>query len=211
MLKLVLENVTFTSRAAEAPRVFATESAHAAALMKDRVFTLLGSMDESGAFSNGNFLSRNQKMVLCQYVSVVDQKLAETDLEPEAGLLSKIAMITKHIDLSGAPRSPAELAGRGALMLVIMGRSIMIYQIFSPFEELMLDSSFAKMYHYALESINDNSRDACDMLDYIEYTPKLFGYNEPSSQIVELEQLVSDDRDALARAWAITRHFGMEV
>ena len=34
MLKLVLENVTFTSRAAEAPRVFATESARAYAITR---------------------------------------------------------------------------------------------------------------------------------------------------------------------------------
>lgn len=212
MLKLVLENVTFTSRAAEAPRVFATESAHAAALMKDRVFTLLGSLGEEGNFNYGNFLNRNQKTLVRQYMNTVKQKLADKDIVVENGLLGEISAVTKHVDLSGAPRSPAELAGVGALILVIMGRTVMVYQILSVFEALMLNSKFSKLYYYALESIYSSSQDSDDLVNYLEYTAQMAGHVEPSYKVIALETAVvgtEDEFEALARAYAITRVFGM--
>ena len=81
MLKLVLDNVTFTSRSAEAPRVFTTETAFASALMKDRVSSLLGYVDEMGAVNDGNFLNPTQKELVLQYVKHIEQKLLENNIE----------------------------------------------------------------------------------------------------------------------------------
>jgi hypothetical protein len=209
MLKLVLENVTFTSRAAEAPRVFTTESAFASALMKDRVFTLLGSVDERGVPNRGHFLNRNQRELVRQYVSYIEQKMAEGHVEG-GNLLTQIKLAAKNIELSKAPRSPVELAGQGALILLPLGNMVMIYHILSPFEALMCDPRFKRNYYYTLEEINSNTSFDEDLDNYIEHTATMAGHTEPSSLVIALETVATEDTETLARAYAITRVFGME-
>lgn len=209
MLKLVLENVTFTSHAAEAPRVFTTESAFASALMKDRVFTLLGSVDERGKPNRGHFLNRNQRELVRQYASYIDQKMTDSQIEG-GNLLTQIKLAAKNVDLSKAPRSPAELAGLGALILLPLGNMVMVYQILSPFEALMCDPRFKRSYYYALEEINAGASFPEDLDNYIEHTAVMAGHTEPSSLVIALETVATEDTETLARAYAITRVFGME-
>ena len=210
MLNLVLENVTLTSRAAEAPRIFTTDPVYATALMKDRMFTLLGSVDDQNVFNLGNLLSRNQKVQVWQYLQTIEQKFVDEGFDNYEGHLARLKHISKNIELSGAPGSAAELAGGSALILLPVGRMIMIYYIMSPFDALMSNHQFKQEYHHALMVIHAVSRDPADYAKYIEETAALLGYNTPSYDRVALENVHCDNKEVLARAFATVRLFGIE-
>lgn len=212
MLELVIKDAVFKTDMADKPRVFTTRPEHASSLMQGRVFTLLGAY-ELDSFNSDHFLTETQRLAVLDYMHDIRNKMAPGCEPPSGPFIESLIKAANLMDFNNAPRSPEEFKGKGGIILLPTGRSIMIYHVLTTFESRMLDDHFRRSYYGSLEAINDASSYSSDLKGYIEstydqMTSVLLRRDERGKYVVSLDTVTGIDYGVLARAYALVRVFG---